>query len=69
MLLASAAQVDDDRDVDLWTVLWIGIAIVVIGILVLVLVTARRPSAKDLGSVSSQWIVEHRASQPERTIR
>ena len=54
---------------DLWTVLWVGIAVVIIGIVALVMAAARRPSVEDLGSVSNQWIVEHRAGQSERTSR
>jgi hypothetical protein len=54
---------------DLWSVLWVSATVVVIGLVALVLAAARRPSVQDLGSVSSHWIVEHRASQSEGTGR
>jgi hypothetical protein len=50
---------------DLWSVLWVGVGVAVFGFVALVFAAARRPSAQDLGSVSSQWIVEHRVSKSE----
>jgi hypothetical protein len=50
---------------DLSTVLWGGLAVVVIGFLVPVPAATRRPSVEDLDPVSSQWIVEHRGRQSE----
>jgi hypothetical protein len=60
MLLAPGRNVDEDLQMDVWSALrWIGLGAAIIGFAVIVLI-ARRPSAPDLGSVSSQWVAEHR---------
>jgi hypothetical protein len=58
-----------DHVMDLWSVLWASVGTAAIGLVALVLAAARRPSVEDLGSVSSHWIAEHRASQSEGTLR
>ena len=53
---------------DLWSGLWVGIGAAVIGLVALVFAAARRPSLQDLGSVSSRWIAEKGAGQPEAQL-
>ena len=53
---------------ELWNLFSIGAGGVAIGVAAMMWVFLRRPSVKDLGSVSSQWVIEHRTSQAEGTV-
>ncbi len=52
---------------ELWNLLSIGAGGVAVGIAAMMWMFTRRPSVQDLGSVSSQWVLEHRAGQAEGT--
>ena len=65
--LRSAGQIDEDANMDLGNLFWMGVAVAVVGIGAWVFATARRPSGQDLGSVSSQWIAEQRAQADGRS--
>jgi hypothetical protein len=47
------------------TLAWITLVFVVVAFVVMILARTQRTSRKDLGSVSLQWIVEHRKSRDD----
>jgi hypothetical protein len=49
------------------TTLWVGIGAAVI--LLAVVLFFRGSSSRDLGSVSAQWVSQHRATQPDDLSR
>jgi len=61
MWLAGTREEDEDQAVHLSGLLWVGIGTVVIA-LAIVLLFFRGSSPPDLGTVSGQWIAQHRAS-------
>lgn len=47
----------------IWSTVGIGIGVGVLGIVAVILMFMRPHGAVDLGSVSDQWIAQHRAGQ------
>ena len=68
MWLAPVGWVADDRGMHLARALWIGAGVVVLAIGALVLFF-RGTSSEDLGTVSGQWVAQHRAGQVDDLSR
>ncbi len=44
--------------------LWLGIALALVASVVIVAAVVAKQSAADLGSLSNQWVAQHRADAP-----
>lgn len=61
LFLATARSLKQDNGMQVSPLLWIGLAAAVVVLLAAVWVFFRGASAKDLGTVSDHWIMEHRS--------